>query len=375
MDSFKDSFSNADLVMKQTDYLGNASEANWVYTGYLDSSDDALLLQMPNQSTGTVVSSTKYLWFGKIGASMKTSHDHGVITAMITYSDVKDEIDFESLGFNLTNPQTNYYSLGILNYTNTKNSSTSDTFQNWHYYEMDWKEDKIEWLIDGELVRTLERDDTWNSSTHRYDYPSTPSRVQFSLWPGGSTLNGLGTIEWAGGEINWNSDDIKQHGYYYAYVKNVSIEAYDLPSFLTGNYSSDYHAFLYNSTDGAEDDVYLTKDKTWLGDSDSSGLDPNNDDDEHSAETTAVVHGSGSSKSTVISTKSKATTGNDPAGDAAKTTTTTSAYTGGFVQNSKPTSSGQSGSQSGASANGFSGLLGAITAVLAMAGGVLAFAT
>lgn len=352
MSTFEESFSNLDLIEKQTSYLGNASEADWVYTGYIDSHDDALLLQMPNQSTGTVVSSTKYLWYGKIGVTMKSSHDRGVITAFITFSDVQDEIDFEFVGYNLTNAPSNYYAQGITNYTNVRDTITTNTFTNWHYYEIDWQEDEIQWLIDGELHRTLKREDTWNETLNRYNFPQTPSRIQFSLWPGGSDLNGLGTIEWAGGAINWDSDDIKEYGYYYAYVKNVTVEAYDLPDFVTylGNSSDNYHAFLYNSTDGDEENIYLTKKKTWLGNEDATGFDPDNEND-NDTHTTVVVSLSGSSavtKTKVVTNSATGTTVNVPADDA-DTTTSTAEYTGGFVQNSKQSSTSASGNSSSGS--------------------------
>lgn len=343
MSKLKESFDDIDHIEKQTQYLGNASEADWVYTGYIDSHDDALLLQMPNGSTGTVVSSTKYFWYGKVGATMKSSRDRGVITAFITFSDVQDEIDYEFIGYNLTNPQSNYYAKGILNYTNVRNSSTSDTFSNWHYYEIDWQEDKIVWSIDGDKVRTLNRADTYNDTTDRYDFPQTPSRLQFSLWPGGSNLNGLGTIEWAGGAIDWDSQDIQDYGYYYAYVKNVTIEPYDLPDFVTylGNSSDAYHAFLYNSTKGNEKNIVLTKDKTWLGSGDASGLDPQNDD-EDLLETSEVVSLSGSSAVTKTTVKTKAATASSINVPQNNGGTTSATYTGGFVQNSKKTSSGSS---------------------------------
>ncbi len=66
MDSFNTTFKSTKQVEILTKYLGKSSDSDWVYTGYLDTHDDALLLQMPNQSTGTVVSSTKYLWYGRV---------------------------------------------------------------------------------------------------------------------------------------------------------------------------------------------------------------------------------------------------------------------------------------------------------------------
>lgn len=396
MSSFEESFANIDVIEKQTEYLGNASEASWVYTGYIDSYEDSLLLQMPNGSTGTVVSSTQYFLYGKVGATMKSSHDRGVITAFITFSDVQDEIDYEFLGYNLTNPQSNYYAKGILNYTNVRNSSVSNTFTDWHHYEIDWQEKEIQWLIDGNVVRTLKRDDTWNSTTDRYDFPQTPSRIQFSLWPGGSTLNGLGTIEWAGGEINWDSQDIIDFGYYYAYVKNVTVDVYDLPSEVSNQKnSSAYHAFLFNSTEGELENVYLTNKKTWLGSGDATGLDPQNEEEEH-LETSEIVSLSGSSVSTMTSVKTKSTSkatvnvpgdGNDATDTGtgtgtAATSAPTTTYTGGFVQNSQKTASGVPSGASGTGASSGStslsgayrsGVEGIVSVLIALGAGMFAF--
>lgn len=354
MSSFTDTFASLDNIEESTDYLGNSSEVDWVYTGYLTSYNDALLLQMPNGSSGTVVSSTKYLWYGKIGVTVKSSRDKGVVTAFITFSDVQDEIDFEFMGYNLTNPQTNYYAQGILNYTNSRNTSATNTYENWHYYEVDWQEDYLTWLIDGEVVRTLEKENTYNETADRYNYPQTPSRIQFSLWPGGSTLNSVGTIEWAGGEIDWDSDDITDYGYYYAYVKNFTVETNDLPSGvkLVGSNSSDeLHAFLYNSTLGDQDNVYLTNETTWLGSDGATGFDRQQDLDSDSA-TTVVVVLSGSSEFTSTKTVSKSTSKVTTADTA---TTTTSEWSGGFVQDTHLTASDSSNSSTTSSSSSKSG--------------------
>lgn len=334
MSTFSDDMSSLDTLVDYNTYLGNSSEANWVYSGYVASYNSALLIQMPNETSGTVVSSSKYLWYGKVGATVKSSHGAGVVTAFIMFSDVEDEIDWEFVGYNLTSVETNFYARGILNYSNADTVVTTDTFSNWHYYELDWQEESITWLIDGVTVRTLNKDDTWNTTTDRYDYPQTPSRVQFSLWPGGASSNSEGTIEWAGGAIDWDADDIVDYGYFYAYVKNVSVEAYDWPS-TVGRYlnTSAYTGFLYNSTDGLEEDVYLTTEKTWLGSESASGLDPDNED-EVVVETAVVSSGSTTYTTTKTSTSSAAATGTSTS------STSTSTYTGGFQQNESSTTSG-----------------------------------
>lgn len=340
MKSFNTTFKSLKDVEKQSSYLGKYKDESWIYSGYVGTHDNALLLQMPKESAGTVISSTEYLWYGKIKTVMKTSRGNGVISAFILFSDVQDEVDFEFVGYNLTHPQSNYYSQGILNYSNAENSTTTDIFENYHTYEIEWKEDELNWFIDDDKVRTLKRADTWNETTKRYDFPQTPSRIQLSLWPGGDSKNGLGTIEWAGGAIDWDSEDIKKYGYFYAHVKSIHVEAYDIPDNLLLDGSDDpddLHAFLYNSTKGNAKNIYLTNKKTWLGSEDATGLDPDNDDDDDSSTSASHLasHASRSSKS-----KSKSKSTSKTSGAASKTSSKASGNNGGSTTvNYHPTES------------------------------------
>jgi beta-glucanase (GH16 family) len=111
---------------------------------------------------------------------------------------------------------------------------------NYHNYTIDWQEQELTWLIDGKVVRTLKKADTLTNGKHnlnprftgnltffgsnqgRYEYPSTPSRVQLSLWPAGINTSAPGTIEWAGGMINWQDPDYIAAGQFSAIVKEVS---------------------------------------------------------------------------------------------------------------------------------------------------------
>lgn len=104
---------NLDSTVSNTKYLGDASSADWVYSGEPLASNGALVLTMPPKSVGTLVASTHYVWYGKVSAKLKTSRGQGVVTAFILLSDVKDEIDFEFVGVDLNHAQTNYYFQGI----------------------------------------------------------------------------------------------------------------------------------------------------------------------------------------------------------------------------------------------------------------------
>lgn len=103
-----------DGIAANTEYLGDASKANWVSSGTpVVYNDQSVLLTMAESTVGTLLSSTHYVWYGKISATMTTSQGQGVVTAFIMMSDVKDEIDFEFVGTDVESAQSNFYFQGI----------------------------------------------------------------------------------------------------------------------------------------------------------------------------------------------------------------------------------------------------------------------
>lgn len=70
---------------------------------------------MAEDTVGTLLASTHYVWYGKVSARFTTSAGAGVVTAFILLGDSKDEIDFEFIGVDLETAQTNFYSQGITN--------------------------------------------------------------------------------------------------------------------------------------------------------------------------------------------------------------------------------------------------------------------
>ncbi|PGH23938.1 hypothetical protein AJ80_02000 [Polytolypa hystricis UAMH7299] len=253
---------NLDNVANNTVYLGNATAHDWLSSGYPAVEDGNLLMTMPNATVGTLMSNNHYLWYGRISARIKTTRGQGVVSAFILMSDVQDEIDFEWVGSDLETVETNFYFQGVLNYTNGGSFAVANnTFENWHTYEIDWTPDAITWYVDGEAKRTLPKDATWNATSNQYMYPQTPSRLQMSIWPAGTPDTPEGTVEWAGGLIDWNNEDMQKHGYYYVTVGEVNIECYEPPSSanITG-----YTATIYTDYAGLDTSVQGTNKSTTL---------------------------------------------------------------------------------------------------------------
>ena len=107
-------FTSLDGVVANTKYLGDASNADWVSSGMpVVYNNEAVLLTMAPNTVGTLLMSAHYVWYGKISATLSTSQGQGVVTAFIMMSDVQDEIDFEFVGVNLEEAQTNFYWQGV----------------------------------------------------------------------------------------------------------------------------------------------------------------------------------------------------------------------------------------------------------------------
>ncbi|GMF02359.1 unnamed protein product [Ambrosiozyma monospora] len=293
---------------------------------------------MPKHSKGSVVSSTFYVWYGKVSARFKSSHGAGVVSAYILFSNVQDEVDVEFIGSTLEEPQTNYYFQGNLSLAHGKNLSTTNTNTDWHTYELDWTENSLTWSIDGKAGRVLHKNDTYNATTGVYAYPQTPSRIQISIWPGGDSSNAAGTIAWAGGLVDWDAEEFEDPGYLYAMLDSVEVECYDPPSGTEKNGTKSY-VYTKNQKDWTSDTVMITDEDTIIGDLNASGLDKKlkdeNDDEEEEESSKSSKSGSSKTKSSDSSKTSSSDdddeTSSSSKGSNAKTTASTAVTD--FIQN------------------------------------------
>lgn len=203
---------------------------NFVYSGPVNVHGPSgdIVLTMPRRSTGSLIAESQSFLHGRAGVRLKTGRSRGVITAVVLMSAVGDEVDYECLGSQRDQVQTNYYSKGELDYTKMKRVPlSSDSWDNYHNYEIDWNEERIQWIIDGQVVRTLRKSETWDQKLQKYKYPQTPMRLEVALWPGGSENNHPGTIEWAGGPIDWEkSPDLLERGAFTAHVSQITVVPY-----------------------------------------------------------------------------------------------------------------------------------------------------
>lgn len=251
-------------------YRGDASQAPLTLdSGSVRTSSEGLILELSkaNQAEGTVLSSTRYFYYGEITATMKHENNNGIVAAFITMSPTYDEIDWEFTKSSQKEVETNFFWTGQTN--NDQNAKTISTSRlpsgfstkDFHAYTVKWTPDSITWLIDGSEVRSVQKTArrTRKKGQSYYEYPATPSRVQLSLWCAGCSGNAKGTRQWAGGKPDWSKADSK--GTFTTTIKTLSIKC-DTPSAVSSS-----SALAYSSAKDAatgESKVVGTNRKTTL---------------------------------------------------------------------------------------------------------------
>lgn len=107
-------------------------------------------------------------------------------------SDRGDEVDWEWVGGSTTHAQSNYYYDGIPDYTKGKvhpitparqpNGPLIDDSLNWNIFRLELQPDYINFLINGNLVRTVFRNQTAEGNPPVYHFPTQTTRVQLGIW-------------------------------------------------------------------------------------------------------------------------------------------------------------------------------------------------
>ncbi|CAI7564329.1 unnamed protein product [Penicillium viridicatum] len=207
-----------------------------------------------------------YMFFGEVSVTMKAAPGTGIVSSIVLESDDLDEIDWEAVGGDTTQIESNYFGKGD---TTTYDraiwhpiSSPQETFQT---YKVVWTKESTTWSVDGKVLRTL----AFNDAKSGTRYPQTPMNVRIGIWAGGDPSNAKGTIEWAGGETDYSKSP------YTMYIKDVTIVNYNPSesytwSDRTGSYESIKLTGPVNST--SSNSTASTTSKTTSATTSSPGL-------------------------------------------------------------------------------------------------------
>ncbi|KAL4809277.1 concanavalin A-like lectin/glucanase domain-containing protein [Aspergillus unguis] len=195
---------------------GDSALDGWIKaSGDVSFGPDGAEFTVNKKGDAPTIETDSYIFFGKVEVEMKAAPGTGIVSTIVIESDVLDEIDWETLGGDTTQVQTNYFGKGDTSSYDRATFATVQTPQEvFHTYTITWSPDEISWLVDGNNVRTLTRAEAKDGTR----FPQTPSRVRIGIWAGGDSDNSPGTIEWAGGETDYSAAPFTM------YIKSVNIE-------------------------------------------------------------------------------------------------------------------------------------------------------
>ncbi|EJP68444.1 ice nucleation protein [Beauveria bassiana ARSEF 2860] len=262
-----------------------------------DSRGAIVAMDAPGQAP--TLRSDNYLFFGRVDVEMQAAPGKGIVTSLVLLSDDLDEIDFETVGFDNKQIQSNYFSKGDDSvFDRGGNHAVDNPLGAIHKYTFEWTPEKIDWIINGAVVRTLTRAAVGEA------FPQSPMQVKLGAWVAGYEGGRPGTIEWSGGIADFSNGPAT------AIYKSVKVVDYaggssatdkDVKEYVYGDHSGSAKSIKINLKDGSSStpDASAPASSTTAASSASSASTSS-----ASASASASAPASSSQKSSVTSAKS-----------------------------------------------------------------------
>lgn len=191
--AFEAYFSNFDTSLWSKADWSNGSIFNCVWRpSQVSFSDGNMILQLDKDGTGSQYPyksgeyrTNSYFGYGFYEVRMKPAKNVGTVSSFFTYTgpydgDPWDEIDIEFIGKDTTVVQFNWWKDGVGG-NEYYHDLGFDASQSFHTYGFEWRENYINFYVDGVKVYTGTQ-----------NIPRTPGRIMMNLWPG------IGVDSWLG---------------------------------------------------------------------------------------------------------------------------------------------------------------------------------
>ena len=219
----------------------------------IDYDGDGALFRIEKESNAPTMATHKRIFFGRLDVELRAAPGQGIVTSVVLESADLDEIDWEWLGGDDTQVQSNYFGKGdTTTYDRGGFHGVHSPTTTFHTYSIEWTSKKVDWIIDGEVVRTLNYEEAKGGSR----FPQTPMEVKIGTWVAGRKDAPEGTVEWAGGYAQWDQAPFDAH------YKSISIVDYaggDSPTedsikeYVFGDKSGSWESIKVIKGDGSSD--------------------------------------------------------------------------------------------------------------------------
>ena len=175
-----------------------------------------LHLTVAKSGDSPTLTSKWYLMFGRIDVELQAAPGTGIVSSFVLQSDDLDEIDWEFLGSQSSQVQTNYFGKGMTgSYDRGTTVGCPNCGSQTNTFTIEWTSTQVVWQINGQTVRVLNAQDAASGQ-----YPQTPLQIKIGAWAGGDSTNAPGVISWAGGPTDYSQ------GPFTMLVKSVKAQDY-----------------------------------------------------------------------------------------------------------------------------------------------------
>ncbi|KAM3507338.1 hypothetical protein MY11210_007183 [Beauveria gryllotalpidicola] len=163
-----------------------------------DSRGAIAAMDAPGQAP--TLQSDKYLLFGSVEVEMQAAAGKGIVTSIVLLSPERNEFDWETVGFDDKQIQSNYFAQGNDSVFDRGGfHAVNNPFGAFHNYTFKWTYEQMQWIIDDTVVRTLTRADVGNA------FPGSHMRIKLGAWVAGYEGGRPGTTEWSGGIADFSN--------------------------------------------------------------------------------------------------------------------------------------------------------------------------
>ncbi|KAK6711202.1 hypothetical protein SNK05_005629 [Fusarium graminearum] len=308
------------------DFTKGADDDNWEGTGHGDVkyTSDGAEFTIDKEGQSPTIQTKWHMFFGRLEVHLKAAPGQGIVSSIVFLSDVLDEIDWEFLGGRPNEAQSNWYAKASTDNTQSLTFPVDNAQADFHNYTVHWTSESIEWYIDSTKVRTLAY------PSGGVNYPQTPMRIKLGIWAGGDPTNAEGTIEWAGGETQY------QDAPFTMTVQKVMVENLNpSDSYSYGDESGSYKSIKFDKKDNGSDDEDKDEDK-----------------DETESTTASTTASKTDSKTTESATETATATDSDSESTTMSTARSSETGSSDFKNNkAEETSGSETGTSTGSSAS------------------------
>ncbi|KJK81824.1 hypothetical protein H634G_03087 [Metarhizium anisopliae BRIP 53293] len=246
--------------------------------------DNGAVFTIQTETNAPTIETGKYIFFGRVDVVVQAAPGAGIITSAVLQSDDLDEIDWEFVGSDNAQVQTNYFSKGdTTTYDRGKYHPIGNPTGSFHTYTVEWTSKQVNWMIDGQSVRVLD------AATVGDKFPQTPMQIKLGTWCAGGKNSPEGTRQWAGGFTDFSKAPFN------AYYKSISIVDYagkDSPA------NGGIKEYIYGDRSGSWESIKVIK-----GDSSKDPSPSASGSASASASASAPASTSGSSKASATQTE------------------------------------------------------------------------